>query len=223
MALIQDVQTDEWWQDVTVPMLEVLRRRLRDLVKLIEKQKRKSIYTDFEDEMGGETAVELPGFAEGTNYAKFRAKAQAFLRAHQDHVAIHKLRMNKALTAADLAELERMLIESGVGAAQDISRAKTESQGLGLFVRSLVGMDREAAKEALAGFLAGKTLGANQIEFVNLIVNQLTEHGVMDGARLYESPFTDLTPRGPEGFFSSAQVDELMAAIERIRATAIAA
>ena len=161
MALIQDVQTDEWWQDVTVPMLEVLRRRLRDLVKLIEKQKRKPIYTDFEDQMGGEMAVELPGFAEGTNYAKFRAKAQAFLRAHQDHVAIHKLRMNKALTEADLAELERMLIESGVGAARDISRATTESQGLGLFVRSLVGMDREAAKEALAGFLSGKTLGAN--------------------------------------------------------------
>ncbi len=58
MALIQDVQTDEWWQDVTVPMLEVVRRRLRDLVKLIEKQKRKPIYTDFEDEMGGETAVD---------------------------------------------------------------------------------------------------------------------------------------------------------------------
>ena len=44
-------------------MLEAVRRRLRDLVKLIEKQQRKPIYTDFEDEMGGETAVELPGFA----------------------------------------------------------------------------------------------------------------------------------------------------------------
>ena len=161
--------------------------------------------------------------AEGTNYAKFRAKAQAFLRAHQDHVAIHKLRMNKALTAADLTELERMLVESDVGAAQDISRAKTESQGLGLFVRSLVGMDREAAKEALAGFLVGKMFGANQIEFVNLVVNQLTEHGVMDAARLYESPFTDLTPLGPEGLFSSAQVDELMAVLERVKAAAIAA
>ena len=52
MPLIQDVQTDEWWQDVTVPMLESVRRRLRDLVKLIEKQQRKPVYTDFEDEMG---------------------------------------------------------------------------------------------------------------------------------------------------------------------------
>ena len=199
MALILDVQTDEWWRDVTVPMVEGMRRRLRDLIKLIEKQRRRPIYTDFEDEMGREMAVELPGFGQGTDYPKFRAKAQVFLRAHQSHVAIHKLRMNKALTAADLAELQRMLAESGVGAAEDIRRATEESQGLDLFVRTLVGLDRQAAKEALAGFLIGKALAANQIEFVNLIVDHLTEHGVMDAAMLYESPFTDLTPRGPDG------------------------
>ena len=67
MALIQDVQTDEWWQDVTVPMLEAMRRRLRDLVQLIDKRQRKPIYTDFEDLMGGETDVTLPGFAVGTD------------------------------------------------------------------------------------------------------------------------------------------------------------
>ena len=181
MALIQDVQTDEWWQDVTVPMLEAMRRRLRDLVKLIEKQKRKPIYTDFEDEMGGETAVELPGFGHGTDYAKFRAKAQAFLRAHQDHVAIHKLRMNKPLTAADLAELERMLVESGVGGAgrhparrRGVARARS--------VRALAGRPgpRGGQGSAWPGFSTARRSSANQIEFVNLIVNHLTEHGVMD-------------------------------------------
>jgi len=223
MVLILAVQTDDWWQDVTVAMLEALRRKLRELVRLIEKRQRKQIYTDFDDEMGDESEVALPGFTAGTDYAKFRAKAQAFLRAHQDHVAIHKLRMNRPLTVADLGELERMLAESGVGAVRGIERAASESHGLGLFVRSLLGMDREAAKQALAGFLAGKTLAANQIEFVNLIVNHLTEHGVLDAALLYESPFIDITPRGPEALFSSGEVDDLIAVLAAVRDTAVAA
>jgi type I restriction enzyme R subunit len=223
MPLILEIQEDEWWQDVTTPMLESARKRLRALVKLIDKQKRKMIYTDFEDRMGSEATVDLPGFGAPDSFERFRAKARAFLKTHEDHIAIHKLRMNRALTAADLAELERMLAENGVGGAQEIARAREESQGLGLFVRSLVGLDREAAKEALAGFLSGKTLSANQIEFVALIVDHLTEHGVMDAAQLYESPFTDLAPRGPDGLFTSTQVDELVAVLHQVKAAALAA
>ncbi len=223
LPLILEIQEDAWWQDVTLPMLEGARKRLRALVKLIDKQKRRPIYTDFQDQIGGEVAVDLPGFAAPDGFERFRAKARAFLRQHADHVTIRKLRTNRPLTESDLRELERVLAESGVGEARDIERARTESQGLGLFVRSLIGLDREAAKEAFAGFLSGRTATANQIEFVNLIVDHLTEHGVMDAARLYESPFTDVAPRGPDGIFPSPQVDELVAVLQRVKAAALAA
>jgi type I restriction enzyme R subunit len=131
--------------------------------------------------------------------------------------------MNKPLTAADLESLESMLIDSGIGDAEMVAKAKEDSQGLGLFVRSLVGLDRGAAKEAFAEFLDGSTHTANQIEFVNMIINHLTQHGVMGAALLYVSPFTDIAPHGPDGLFVSDEVDALVAVLDQVRAAAIAA
>ncbi|MDB9344569.1 type I restriction-modification enzyme R subunit C-terminal domain-containing protein [Nodularia spumigena CS-586/05] len=180
--------------------------------------------------MRDEITVELPGFTASDNFEKFRAKARAFLRSpsvggtpsHQDHVVIFKLRTNKQLTASDLSELEKILAESGVGETEDILRAKEESQGLGLFVRSLVGLNREVAKQELAQFLSGQQFNSDQIEFANMIVDYLTEHGVMDAALLYESPFTDIAPQGPDGLFTSSHIDELVSVLEEVYERAIA-
>ena len=49
LELIIEVQTDEFWQDITASMLEDVRKRLRSLVKFIERTKRPTIYTDFTD------------------------------------------------------------------------------------------------------------------------------------------------------------------------------
>ncbi|MBI3922410.1 MAG: DEAD/DEAH box helicase family protein, partial [Armatimonadetes bacterium] len=222
LLLIQEMQTELWWQDVTAPMLETARKRLRLLVKFIEKKERKPLYSDFEDEIGEGKEIELPGFASAEGYQRFLDKARQFLREHETHVAIHKLRLNRQLTETDLTELERMLAESGIGSEADWERAKEQSHGLGLFVRSLVGLDREAAKAAFAGFLAGKTLTANQIEFVNLIIDHLTEQGVISPERLYESPYTDFNPLGIEGVFAIQQVDELLGVLEEVRLAAAA-
>jgi type I restriction enzyme R subunit len=220
MALIQEIQTDTWWEDVTVPMLERARKRLRSLVKLIEKTKRLPVYTDFEDELGSETEIEIPSFGSGNEFDRFRAKARQFLLAHEEHLTIHKLRFNQPLTATDLSELERILLESGIGTPEHLEYAKEMSQGLGLFIRSLVGLNREAAKQAFGQFLSGSTASADQIEFINMIIDHLTHHGVMDPGLLYESPFTDINSQGPEGVFAPEQIDELFSVLENIRAAA---
>ena len=223
MVLIEAVAGEEWWQDVTLPMLEQARRHLRGLVKLLEKIRRKVVYTDFIDQMGDTTEIDLPLGGSAGDFERFRLKVRAFLRAHETHLTLHKLRRNQPLTATDLTELERLLLESGTGSADDVQRASMEAHGLGLFVRSLVGLDREAAAQALNGFVSNKTLTANQLEFVSLIVTHLTERGVMDAALLYEPPFTNFAPQGLEALFTSAQVDELFGVLDHIRATAMAA
>jgi type I restriction enzyme R subunit len=223
MLLIEAVAGEEWWQDVTLPMLEQARRKLRALIKLIEMKKRKIVYTDFEDEIGESVEVQLHIGGSAGDFERFRAKVRVFLRAHESHITLYKLRRNMPLTAADLTELERMLVASGLASTHELQMASTQSQGLGLFVRSLVGLDRDAANAALAGFVQDKTLSANQIEFVNLVVKHLTENGAMDAALLYEPPFTSYAPQGPDALFTSAQVEQLIGALQEVRANALAA
>jgi type I restriction enzyme, R subunit len=139
LVLLEELQSEEWWQDVTLAMLAHVRKKLRSLVRFIEKRKRKVLYTDFQDVIGQETEFDLLGIAPPESMERFRAKALAFLRQHEDHIAIHRLRTNKPLTASDLQELEVMLAASGVGNPDVIEMVKENSQGVGLFVRSLIG------------------------------------------------------------------------------------
>jgi type I restriction enzyme R subunit len=220
MVLIQSMTGEEWWEDVTIAMLETARKRLRALIKLIEKGKRNVVYTDFEDELGEGTTIDLPEVGTGMNFERFREKARQFLKAHENHLTLQRLRHNQPLTPSDLDELERMLVEAG-GTKEAINRAKEESNGLGIFIRSLVGLDHETAKQAFSQFISSTSVSANQIEFINLIVDYLTENGVMEPDRLYESPFTDIHSQGPVGVFSVEKADQLQDVLREIRQSAV--
>jgi type I restriction enzyme R subunit len=220
LELILEVQTDGFWQDVTAPMLETVRRRLRSLIKLIEVKTRSILVTDFTDEIGLGETVTFSTFP-GTELERFRSKARQFIHTHADHLAIGKVRRNEPLTASDLAELERLFLEAGLVGSKDLESARADG-GLGLFVRSLVGLDRKAATTAFSDFLVGRTLTANQLEFVNMLIEHLTARGVMDPGALYESPFTDVNPLGVSGVFSEADAMKIADILTAVRRNAAA-
>ena len=219
-GLLAEVADDQWWVDVTLPMLELVRRRIRSLVKSLDKTAREAVYTNFEDELGQGSIVTLPGVHVGTNWERFKAKARAYLRDRDDHVALQKLRRNRQLTDADLSALEEMLLASGAGGPEDIARAREESHGLGLFIRSLVGLDRAAATEAFSEFLTDTRFSAAEIRFIQMIVEHLTANGVMEARRLYEAPFTDYAPTGPDFLFQDEDVDRMIVILDGVRAHA---
>jgi len=219
-VMIESVAGDEWWIDVTLPMLELARLRLRSLVRFIEKTSRNPVYTDFEDTLQDRTEVHLPGVTPGTNFARFRAKAAAYLKEHDDHVALQRLRRNRQLTKEDLASLEDMLVASG-GQKVDIVWADEQTGGLGLFIRSLVGLDHSAASEAFEHYLDGTAFSVDQVRFVNLIVDELTANGIMEPKRLFESPYTDHAPTGPDYIFPDADVDVIVEILKDVRQNAI--
>lgn len=219
--LIQAIAGDEWWKDVTLGMLENARKRLRALIKLIEKSKRKVVYTDFIDELGADAIIDLPEITNGLDMSKFKDKVRQFLKAHEDHISLQRLRRSQPLTASDLNELERMLIEAG-GSQDLLKKAVAESLGLGIFIRSLIGMDRDAVVQEFNALIAGSTATPDQIEFIDLMVSELTANGMMDAQRLYESPFLDISPQGPEGLFPSAKVEQMVQLLDVIKQRAMA-
>ena len=220
LVLLEEVAADDWWVDVTLGMLEVARLRIRALVRFVPNVTRPRVYTDFIDELGDATEITLPQTTPGTDLERFRAKATAYLRQHEDQLALQRLRRNRQLTPDDLRTLESMLLASGAGSKADIDLAAEQAHGLGTFVRSLVGLDREAALEAFARYLDGSRFSIDQIRFIHLIADELTANGVMDAGRLYESPYTDRAPSGIDFLFSDSDVNVIVEILDDVKARA---
>ncbi len=120
----------------------------------------------------------------------YKAKAEYYIKQHQDNIAIAKLKTNQPLTPADVAALEEVLW-CEVGTKQDYEQ-EFGTKPLGEFVREIVGLDMNAAKEAFSEYLTNTSLDSRQIYFVNQIVEYIVHNGMMkDFTVLQEPPFTD--------------------------------
>lgn len=219
MELIQDIQSDEWWEGITVPILDLTRKRLRLLVQHVGKTERAIVYTNFEDELGEGMDVALPQVGE-VDYARFKKKARHFLLEHMDNIALQKLRHGRPLTATDIEQLQAILVSEGVGTDAELEKAIELNKGLGRFLRSLVGLDRAAVSEAFSAFVGGTTATKAQIEFIDMVIEHLMEKGTMDPGLLYESPFIDVAPTGPEKVFDLQRTSQIIRLIEQFNESA---
>lgn len=127
---------------------------------------------------------------ENDELKNYKAKAEYYIRQHQDNIAIAKLKTNHPLTSTDIASLEEILWQE-IGTKQDYEQ-EIGTKPLGEFVREIVGLDMNAAKEAFSEYLTNTSLDSRQIYFVNQIIEYIVHNGMMkDLSVLQESPFTD--------------------------------
>ncbi|GDZ96283.1 type III restriction enzyme res subunit [Planktothrix agardhii CCAP 1459/11A] len=214
LNLIEQVQTERWWQDVTVYLVEEMRLNFRDLMVLIDQRDEIIIYTDFEDELGDLEILEVPNRQTGFSPYQYKKRVESYILAHQDHIAIAKLKRNLPLTDTDLQELEKMLFTSEALESRDkFELVYGKNINLKSFMLELVGLDRNTAKQAFSKYLENNNLNANQIRFIEQIINWLTQRGVMKPSRLYESPFTDIHTAGLDGVFNNEDANNIITII----------
>lgn len=191
IELIDAVAGEEWWVDVTVPMLESMRVRLRELARFVQRDKRAVLETDFEDTDTVAKEVAMPQVQVSVNWDRFHDKAEQYLRKHLNNVVVQRLRRNKPLTEQDLTALGDLLMEAAGDDPVEKDWVSERSGGFGTFVRSLVGLEREAVLEAFREYLDSSRFTVDQIRFITMVIDELADNGVMPPSRLFESPYTD--------------------------------
>lgn len=185
--LIDQILHTNYLDNAGVNEFEHIRERLRDLMKYIPAT-RAQYTTHFTDEILSVDWHE--GEPENDDLKNYKAKAAFYVRQHQDEAVIAKLKSNVPLNHEDVDALEHILW-SEVGSREDYEAA-LGAKPLGEFVREIVGLDMNAAKEAFAAYLDETRLDSRQIYFVNQIVEYIVHNGVMkDLSVLQEAPFTD--------------------------------
>lgn len=219
MELILELQTDTWWQDVTLPMLENLRQRMRELTKFIEKQSQEIVYTDFEDNLIGEDAAGYEIVNPDPDLQDYRVRVEKIIRAHQDHLTIRRLRNNEPVSEKDIQALEEMLFLE-----EDFSRQEYEvlfdDKPVGLLVRSIMGLSRNAAKQAFAEFLDTTPLHPDQISFLNEVVEYLVKNGTLEPREMFDSPFTLHNDKGVVGVMGDELAGQVLDLVKRINKNA---
>ena len=185
--LIDKILHTDYVENAGINKFEHIRENLRDLIKYIPVSK-VHYDTNFDDEILSVDWKESE--LENDDLKNYKAKAEFYVRQHMNDVVIAKLKSNVPLTAEDVQALEKALWNE-VGTKQDYE-AEYGQKPLGEFVREIVGLDMNAAKEAFAQYLNDASLDSRQIYFVNQIVEYIVHNGMMkDLSVLQEAPFTD--------------------------------
>ena len=185
--LINKILNTDYVDNAGINEFEEIREKLRDLMKYLPHPNIR-YDTNFTDEILSTEWNESE--LENDELKNYKAKAEYYIRQHQDNIAIAKLKTNHPLTSTDIASLEEILWQE-IGTKQDYEQ-EIGTKPLGEFVREIVGLDMNAAKEAFSEYLTNTSLDSRQIYFVNQIIEYIVHNGMMkDLSVLQESPFTD--------------------------------
>ena len=181
------LNTDYLNDDIGINKFEDIRARLRNLMKYIPKSEM-IFETDFNDEILSKTWNESD--LENDDLKNYKEKAEYYIRQHQNEKVISKIKTNQPLTNDDIKDLERILWNE-LGTQEDYKK-EYKDKPLGEFVREIVGLDMNAAKQAFSKYLNETNLDSRQIYFVNKIIEYIVQNGMMkDLSVLQETPFTD--------------------------------
>ena len=217
--LIEQILQNNYLDRAGIIDYEDIRIKLRELIKFIPLDERERYDTNFTDDI---LSVEWnESQLDNDDLANYKKKINYYILQNQHIPAIAKLKGNVPLTPDDIQSLENILW-SELGNKEQYA-AQYGKTPLGELVRSIVGLNMQAANEAFSTFLNSAGLDSRQMHFVKQIINYIVKNGMMkDIAVLQESPFSDMG--GVSEIFDDIKTFmNLRSVIEKINKNALSA
>ena len=223
VKLLNDLQSEVFWEAINVKRLEDIRKNLRELIKFLDRDQQENVYTHFEDKLDENKIREHDVIHTHVQLQSYRDRVESYIRKHKHHETIKKLSNNIPITPEDLKELEIILFDGDERGTKEDFIHEYGEQPLGYFIRSLMGLDVKAANEAFSEFIQRGNLKADQMTFIKQIISHLTINGTVGMTLLFEPPFTDIHDQGLMGVFDDADVVRVKKIIDQINQNALAA
>ena len=218
LPLLQEIQTDAFWEANDLLLFEKVRKELRELIQFLDEGggKQRRIITKLTDPITDQQeGVQLdPAY----DFDDYRAKVNRYVNEHEDTLAIYKLTHNIPLSKGDYQELERILT-SELGSKEDYQREFGDTP-FGLLVRKIAKLDHEAAMQAFSTFINDQSLTQQQIAFVKKVIQYLEQNGYMENVTELSKPPFD-KPFGFIQLFDAKARTALMETINRVRNNAV--
>ena len=216
LELLNGIIGGEYWQNITHLELEKLRESVRPLVKYLDKEAEAPVYTNFEDILEVANAQEVNIMPSYTNMQSYKDRVEAFIRKNKNHLVINKLYKNIPVTEAEIKKLEDFLFNQAAGTKEEFEKEYGQ-EPLGKFIRRIVGLDIETVNGLFSEFIQSGNLNANQITFIQRIINFLNTNGVLDKSLLTKPPFNEHHENGILGLFPDEEkVVKIISIIDQV-------
>jgi len=217
MNEIQMSLLDEFWKSASIIDIDQLRADLRDIIRLIDRKKKAIYHTNFQDKVDERLAVENPLGKIGGKMLNYRKRMEALLDAHKNHLAIRKIRRFQKITDAELESLVEIFLKDVEEEEREGFEDYLVGHSLNLLIRTLMGLDKKAVREAFVEIERTQRLSDIQVKFLKEIVESLSQQGILELGDLYTGlQFKNIHDGGIEGVFGPETTDKVFEILGRI-------
>lgn len=216
-SIIAEVRGADFWLQCSIEKFENVRTELRGIMKYRRVNgggtyEMPSTKTGDDGIRENDREVKILGANEAMMYRRrLKAILDTMIAANP---TLQKIRRGEAIADAELKTLTSTILTSHPGVSLEVLNDfyGRKAEQLQLTVRQLIGLDAQSVEDHFKAFLhAHSSLTAQQVRFMNLLKNYISEHGSITIDKLYEAPFDSVSHEGIDGVFQTTDVDSLIA------------